>query len=180
MNGDGAVIFHEEQQFRQPGLWALMGVTLLAGLAPILYGMVQQLVFGIPWGNHPTSNGALVLIGASVMAVEVGVFALLWSARLTTEVRSDGLYVQFFPFHRTPRRFGFDELVSSEARTYRPLAEYGGWGLKYGPSGEAWNVSGDRGVQLKLANGRSLLIGSQRADELVEAIRQTSGGQRTY
>ena len=35
----------------------------------------------------------------------------------------------------------------------------------------AYNVSGDRGVQLELVNGTRLLIGSQRSEELVKTIR---------
>ncbi|NLK25486.1 MAG: hypothetical protein GX307_02790 [Euryarchaeota archaeon] len=36
--------------------------------------------------------------------------------------------------------------------------------------GKAYNVSGNRGVLLKLKDGNSLLIGSQRAEELDAAI----------
>ena len=35
----------------------------------------------------------------------------------------------------------------------------------------AYNVRGDRGALLTLADGRTVLIGSQRADELAAAIR---------
>jgi TATA-box binding protein (TBP) (component of TFIID and TFIIIB) len=50
------------------------------------------------------------------------------------------------------------------------LLEYGGWGIKYGRKGKAYNVSGNRGVQLVFKDGKQLLIGSQRAEELAEAI----------
>jgi hypothetical protein len=36
----------------------------------------------------------------------------------------------------------------------------------------AYNVRGDRGVQLVLRDGRRVLIGSQRADELAKAIAE--------
>jgi hypothetical protein len=39
--------------------------------------------------------------------------------------------------------------------------EYGGWGIKYGKMGKAYNVSGNRGVQLEFTDGKRLLIGSQ-------------------
>jgi len=35
----------------------------------------------------------------------------------------------------------------------------------------AYNMSGNQGVQLVFKNGKKLLIGSQKADELAEAIR---------
>jgi hypothetical protein len=41
----------------------------------------------------------------------------------------------------------------------------------------AYNVSGDRGVQIELLNGKRLLIGSQRAEELWQAIQAQYGEQ---
>jgi hypothetical protein len=44
----------------------------------------------------------------------------------------------------------------------------------------AYNVSGNRGVQLEFSNGKRLLIGSQRPEDLAAAIsrakQQGSGG----
>ena len=74
------------------------------------------------------------------------------------------------PFHLGRRRFAFDDIASCEARTYRPLLEYGGWGIRWGPSGRAYNVKGNRGVQLVLSSGKRLLVGSQKAEELATAI----------
>ncbi len=44
--------------------------------------------------------------------------------------------------------------------------------MKYGRAGKAYNVSGNRGVQLKLSSGKGLLIGSQRPEELAQAIQK--------
>mgnify|MGYP001089165244 CR=1 FL=1 len=41
----------------------------------------------------------------------------------------------------------------------------------------AYNVSGDRGVQIELLNGKRLLIGSQQAEELLRAIQVKVGKQ---
>ena len=63
-----------------------------------------------------------------------------------------------------------------EARTYRPILEYGGWGIRYTMGrGWAYNVSGNQGVQLELASGKRILIGSQRAEELARAIGEAKG-----
>jgi hypothetical protein len=64
------------------------------------------------------------------------------------------------------------EIVHRETRTYRPILEYGGWGVRYSfvRKGWAYTVSGNRGVQLQLANGKRILVGSQRAEELARAI----------
>ena len=58
------------------------------------------------------------------------------------------------------------------AREYKPLREYGGWGIRCSlKRGKAYNVSGNKGVQLVFKNGKQLLIGSQKAEALEEAIR---------
>jgi len=60
----------------------------------------------------------------------------------------------------------------AEARTYRAVAEYGGWGVKgWSKRKVAYNVKGDRGVELRLKNGNSVMLGSQRAEDLEAAIR---------
>jgi hypothetical protein len=80
------------------------------------------------------------------------------------------VFINFVPLVRRTVLFG--NIVSCEVRTYRPMREYGGWGVKYGRAGKAYNVSGNRGVQLKLTSGKGLLIGSQRPEELAQAIQE--------
>jgi hypothetical protein len=96
---------------------------------------------------------------------------LIWVARLETEVRQDGLYLRYAPFHRRFRRFKAEDLGEYHARTYRPILEYGGWGIRYGWNGRAYNVSGNGGVQLIFRDGRRVLIGSSTPSELEAAIR---------
>jgi hypothetical protein len=157
------VSFREAQRFSQPWLW---GLVLIAP-AVFLYAFVQQLILGKPFGENPMSDGLLIVMG---LLIGGGLPWLFYSARLVTEVRTDGLYVRFSPFHRRPRRIAPEEIASCEARTYRAIREYGGWGIHSGRSGRAYNVRGDRGVQLVLRDGRRLLIGSQCADELAAHI----------
>lgn len=112
----------------------------------------------------------LVIISCGVL-VPLGIAYLIWVSRLETEVRQDSLCVRYFPFHRSFRIFKPDELSECRARNYRPLLEYGGWGIRWGPKGRAYNVSGHEGVQLVFKNGKRLLIGSAKPRELEAAIR---------
>jgi hypothetical protein len=79
-------------------------------------------------------------------------------------------FVRFFPFHRNFKRFAFEDFGEYYAREYRPLLEYGGWGIRCGKNGKAYNVSGKKGLQIIFKNGKKLLIGSQNPEELVAAI----------
>jgi uncharacterized membrane protein len=171
MNGENDVVFREVQRFHQPWLWVLI-IVCAAGLIGLFgYGMVQQLVFGEPWGDRPMSDTALAVTGTFTILFGIGMLALFASTRLITEVRTDGLYIRFFPPHLSFRRIPLEDLAGFEARSYSPMREYGGWGIKSGCGGRAYNVSGDRGVRIDYTNGGHILIGSQRADELAQAIR---------
>lgn len=146
--------FTEEQRFRQPWIWILFAgdVVLVVGIVSIVSA----------WNIVGITTLVLVFGGLS---------ALLFSANLTTQVRNDGLYVRYFPFHRSWRKISLDNVSSIEAREYSPLREYGGWGIRGAAKNRAYNVSGNRGVQLVYEDGRRLLIGSQKPDELLAAIQ---------
>lgn len=169
-------MFREEQKFRQGWVWTLVGGSMVCLVAVFGYAMYQQLVLGRPWGDRPMSDTALAVVGTLWILFAVGMVALFAVLKLVTEVRDDGVHIRYVPF--VTRRIGFDEIESCEARTYRAIREYGGWGVKWGPSGKAYNVRGNRGVQLRLAGGGAVLIGSQRAELLADAIKARLGAGR--
>ncbi len=166
--------FHEEQQFRQTWLWLLFAVTSIPLAALLGYTVYQQLVLGHPVGNHPLSNMHLIAIFVGILALHACVIALFWFARLVVIVTDTELLIRFVPFHFTARRIRLRDIADARKRAYSALGEYGGWGIRLGFSGWAYNVSGDEGVQLLLADGRRILIGSQRSDELEAALRQAA------
>lgn len=162
--------FREEQRFTQRWLWIILIVTMLILLGVFGFGFIQQLILGKPWGDRPVSDTTLLLVGSVVLLFSGGLIYLFYTLRLITEVRDNGLQVRFYPLRS--KRIPYQVIISCEARRYRPLAEYGGWGIKYGRSGWAYNILGDRGVQLVLDDGKRILIGSQRAAELERALKQ--------
>jgi len=166
------VRFQEVQRFRQWWLLALVygGSGAMIGL--FLYGMFQQLVLGRTWGDKPMSDPALLIVGTGMVLFGALLIWLFARMRLTTQVRSDGLYIHFFPLHlRGPKKIPLEEAVKAAAVTYRPIRDYGGWGIRMARGSRAYNVSGDRGVRIDFADGRHLLIGSQRPEALAEAVR---------
>ena len=166
--------FHESQRFRQPWLWAVIVVTLIPIVGTFAFGLWQQLVLGKPWGDRPTSNLGLLAAFLIVSAIAAGVIALFVFARLDVTVTDSELVIRFRPFHFEGRRIALSEIAEAQARKYRPIAEYGGWGIRYGFGGMAYNVSGNEGVQLVLTNGKRILIGSKRSRELEAAITSRS------
>jgi hypothetical protein len=93
--------------------------------------------------------------------------------RLDKVIKKDGIYVRFFPFHLRFKHYSWDKLTKSFVRQYSPIAEYGGWGLRFGlfGKGTAYNISGNKGLQLQFIDNKKLLIGTNKPDELTETLK---------
>ena len=179
MDEQTGVIFQESQRFGHTFLW--MGVIVVflvfAGLAG--YDLAIHLAMRSPSDGKAISHSALMIMGIVQIVTILFIFGIFYSAQLMTEVRADGLYIRFKPFHASYRRFGFESLKTYTACTYRPIMDYGGYGIHRGWKGWAYNVSGNSGVQIELFNGKKILIGSQKPGELINALNAAAGGKRT-
>jgi len=159
-------IFREEQRF---SLWLRWLVYLSMGLSVVISVFALRKEFS---GQSSPETWEIFLAVIFGIGVPIAVTALFLLLKLETEVRPDGLYVRYVPFHIHSKRFGPEDLSEYYARQYKPIREYGGWGIRCSlRNGKAYNVSGNKSVQLVLSSGKKLLIGSQKADELAAAIR---------
>jgi hypothetical protein len=114
------------------------------------------------------SDTALLLVGGGSIAFSL---LLVWAMRvmrLKTRVDGQGVHLHFVLLRR--RSVPFAEITGCEVVDYRPLRDYGGWGIRRGRGGWAYNVSGSRGVRLELSDGQHLLVGSRRPEQLHAAI----------
>jgi hypothetical protein len=154
------ILFSEKQRFSQWWVWLLL--ILLNGW--FLFAIYDQL-----FGPHPVNDAWLLLTGAVFILLTL-LFAVM---RLETEIRTDGIYVRFFPFHLRFRHYAPRELENYYMRTYSSLVEYGGWGMRVSLSGagKLYNVSGKEGLQLVFPNGKRLLIGTQQPEALSAALK---------
>ena len=155
--------FTETQRFTQIWLWAL--VILVAAIG--WWAFIVQIIFGHDFGTNPAPDALLWII---FILLGVGFPMFFRGLKLVTELHDDHILLRYSPIYK--RRILYSDIKSVHTRQYRPIAEYGGWGIRWSPTnGIAYNVSGNMGVQLELTNGKKLLIGSQHADELERAIK---------
>ena len=147
------IAFRESQSMRQWWLWAfVLGV--------------QAISFILVFREEGISTGILLWI----IIPTFGINGLLYFAKLVTEVREEGIYLRFIPFHFKWVKIDYTNIEQYESIKYNPIRDYGGWGIKWGREGKAYNISGNLGVKLMLNDGKRIMIGSQRPDQMVEAI----------
>ena len=102
---------------------------------------------------------------------------LLASVKLVTEVHADGIKVYFGPFHFPRKHIDWQEIENIYPRLYSPVADYGGWGIRYGKSGGTYNMRGSQGIQLELKNGKKFLIGTQQSEAFIQAVSAADMGK---
>lgn len=150
------MIFIEKQRFSQWWLWLLLLLVDSNLVIEFINGTVEE--------RQALFFSALTLTLTSVL------FGIM---KLETAIDVNGISVRFFPFHLKKKHFNWDQLESCSIRTYKPVIEYGGWGIRktFSGKGTAYNVKGKVGLQLVFKNGDRLLIGTQKAEELNEVLK---------
>lgn len=157
--------FTEEQRFTQWWLWLLL---ILISLIPI-YAIYQQLIRGIPAGDKPISDVGVILVAVFVF----GLIALFRWMRLYTRIDQREIFFHYRPF--VQKRISWGEVRSAQ------VVDYGfvGYGIRYGSRhGVVYNTNGSKGLALVLTNGKKLVIGTQRPEELRRFL-QAHGLERT-
>jgi hypothetical protein len=153
----------EYEEVQRPPLWVMM--ILCAGIAAAWATLLPS-ALGIPIGQNPPPV-ALAWTLFAICGVVVPV--LLLGMRLITRIEQKGVRVRFWPFVNW--LIPFREIKSAQAKTYRPIPDYGGWGIRFGAGGKrAYTISGNTGVELQLKGGRTVLIGSKNAEQLANLL----------
>jgi hypothetical protein len=162
-------LFYEKQRFSLRRI----GPALATPPCIMLGVLIWQVVLGHPWGKHPMSNGNV--IGWTIFLWAI--FFRLVTVRLVTEIHAGDLVISLRGFWRS-RRILLNEIRSAEAISYDPVRDYGGYGIRTGRFGKAYIAAGTRGVRIKLANGATVVVGSQRSDELTGFLISHGGAGR--
>lgn len=143
-----------------------------------MIGIYTQEVLGKPWGNNPGSTGLLVFILVFDLIMMLGIIWLFLKMSLQVEIKQDGIHYRFLPLQNKWKQIRDDEIESFEVRTYRPVSEFGGWGIKGSSRKKAYNVSGNIGLELVLKNGRKVLFGTQKSQAIKYAMEKMMDGER--
>ena len=145
---------------RQWWIGIILVLVIAASWVPFL-----SVIVGPP-AKEPVLPVALVLIVFGTLFP-----ILLWKTKLVVTVDTEILAIAFTGIGYFRRRISLTVIAEAYAKIYSPIKEYGGWGIKSSRKyGHSYTISGNQAVQIILKNGKKILIGSQKADELAAAI----------
>lgn len=149
---DSDSIFEEEQSFDQAWIWLLLALQTLLIMVPVIF----------------TGQGFwVILVAAGAMALSL---ALMGSIKLRTRIDDEGVYYRMIPFHWNEKMIPWSEIDSVFVRQYSPIKEYGGWGIRFGRNGTAFNIRGNKGLQIVKKNGKRILLGTDKPDEIAKLL----------
>ena len=131
----------------------------------------KQIIIGDPVGERPISDTGMILLFLGVVTFMGAIIGLIYFSRLYTHINDKGVYYMFKPFHRKMHLIPWEEISRHEVIKYRPIMDYGGWGIRYGRKGKAYNIQGNLGLYLTLKSGKTLLIGTQQPESLRSFMR---------
>ena len=100
-----------------------------------------------------------------------------YKIKFTTRIDNEGIYYQFYPFHLREKKISWDEIDTIYVRKYKPIIEYGGWGIRIKPFKKdiAYNIWGNWGLQIEKSDGKRILLGTQRPEDIKRAILEIEG-----
>ncbi|RLD42399.1 MAG: hypothetical protein DRI88_11705 [Bacteroidetes bacterium] len=178
----GKIYFTEEQRFSNFWLYVFVIIVFTIAIAPTATALYSQIILGIPYGEEPSSDEALLVLLVILLVMFVFTLLLFHKMKMVTEVRNDGVFYRYPPFILKFKQIRKEEIEKYKVRKYSPIKEYSGWGIRYswGKSGRAYNVKGNIGLQLYLVDGKKILLGTQRGDALQRAmdkmmVKETNG-----
>ena len=136
----------------------------------LIFELLQRLFFNQSFESQPKDIKEL-FIGVVVVVLVSVLFVFM---RLETQIKEDGVYYRFFPFQLKMKTISWDRISEAFIREYKPLIEYGGWGIRLSLWGKGWafNVSGNKGLQLVYDNDKKFLLGTQKPEALQQALVQ--------
>ncbi len=162
--------FSEEQRFTQQWLQIVLIVSFIVPLILVFKEFIDR--------DDKDQNALVNLI--VVISSMVLVYGLIFTLKLITRIDEKGIQFRFIPFHFKNRMIRWEEIEKGYVRSYNAITEFGGWGVKGGvlwhkKKGIAYNVHGDIGLQLELKNGKRILIGTQKQEEMKRVLRTYNG-----
>lgn len=158
-------IFKEEQTYK--GTWVMYLILILE--IPTLI-LLTVLILNDDSGSNEGIYGLLSVILIMGIAMTV-----IFNLKLETRIDDNGIHYRYFPFIKW-RNIPKHQIRSAEVVSFSPLGDHGGWGIRGNRTTKVYTVVGDTGLSIDINEKKKILIGTQKAQELREFLKNWMEG----
>lgn len=146
------------REYSSSPLWAraLLWAAVLSGVVAV-------------WRDPDMAGVAGGLMLAGLVAFGVGIDRFLLG--LTVSVYRDRVRFGLGRGGPVAGEVHHEQIARLESVEYRPLRDFGGWGIRGSKNRRAWTASGNQAVVLHLHDGRQIYLGTDNPRRLEERIR---------
>lgn len=157
-----------------PWVLLLVWVCFLGGGGSVLWQVLRVLTGSEVPDGGPRELATLVVTGVVILLIPV-LFHVVIGA-LIVEVTDEAILLRLGRPGLIKKRIPFDDITSMEPVTYRPIREFGGWGVRFGGGGKsAWATRGNRALVIGLKDGKKVYVGSDKPEHLQSRISAVVG-----
>lgn len=154
------ILFEEIQGAKGKGVKRFFkiatGIIVVAAITSLIFykGRENQLI--------------ILLSVAGLISIGIGLFPAF---ALTTQLKTDGVYLKFPPMQLRFTRYAWEDIAEAYIRNYDAVQEYAGLGIKVSPAGIGYVLTGNTGLQLILKNGTKILVTTKKPEELEKVLK---------
>lgn len=154
----------EEKQTMPKLMWVLFVLPVLMMVLFFLFYTFESV----------GERDEFLMVMALGTAIEAIVAWLFYYIKLNTKIDQNGISFRLVPFILS-RQYNWQDIEKVWVRKYSPVGEYGGWGIRsrsFSGKNMAYNVWGNKGLQIHLKNGKKILIGTQKPEEMAAFLKR--------
>ncbi len=138
--------YQESQKFSQLWFWGILTFSAIV----IFYRFWEE-HSAAQFHNLTVKSFAPIILFAIVL-----VFFLL--LRLDILIDGHGISYKWFPFRMKYKTIPWESIDSLQIRRFSPIAEFGGYGLRYTFKTTAYIVSGNDGIEIRIKDRRRKFV----------------------
>ncbi len=146
----------------QKWLWAILIIIQILLIYKFTIDYIEKSIFQII---------PLIIVTATCV--------FIYLIKLKYTISNENIIISFFPFLSNSKIIEYSDIKKISIINYKPLIDYGGWGLRYASNKSAYTIKGNKGIYIEMNNGKNLLIGTQiDIDSLYENILEITSNNK--
>jgi hypothetical protein len=161
-------IFKEKQRFRDWEVYAILGVLILTLTAKFASDRI------FPLGGNPLPLDRYV----ALMLILGAVLGYFLSLKMSLKITAEHLILKSSPspWQRRKEKIRWEDIQELELVRFSPTARWSGWNVRFN-HGKNYGYCGRAGICVRKKDGKELIIGTRKIDELRAAILKMQGSR---